>query len=86
MPPKTKGKKAVARKMPPPMPAGEVLTDGIKREEWVLGSSIGKGGFGEIYLAARRGKNAKTPDHVVKIVSTSILVTESEGVFIIGAI
>lgn len=70
MPPKAKGKKA-ARKMPPPMPTGEVLTDGIKREEWVLGPSIGKGGFGEIYLASRRG--TKSPaDHVIKIVSASI--------------
>ncbi len=69
MPPKAKGKKATARKMPPPLPLGEVLTDGIRKQEWVIGTSIGKGGFGEIYMAALKGKDLKNAEHVIKIVS-----------------
>lgn len=55
-------------KMPPPLPAGEVLTD-ILKHSWVLGDSVGKGGFGEIYRAAPAGKSAS--DHVIKIVRYS---------------
>ena len=69
MPPKGKGKKASGRKMPPPLPLGEVLTDGVRKREWVIGTSIGKGGFGEIYLAALKGKDVKNAEHVIKIVS-----------------
>lgn len=69
MPPKARGKKAAVRKMPPPMPKGEIVTDGVKKQEWVLGTSIGKGGFGEIYLAAPKGQDSKNPNHVIKIVS-----------------
>lgn len=69
MPPKSKGRKAVARKMPPPLPTGEVLTDGIKKQQWVIGSSIGKGGFGEIYMATPKGQDLKKAEHVIKIVS-----------------
>lgn len=56
-------------KMPPPLPAGEVLTD-ILKHSWVLGDSVGKGGFGEIYRAAPAGKSASAQhaDHVIKIV------------------
>lgn len=69
MPPKAKGKKAGARKMPPPLPPGEVLTDAIRKEQWVIGSSIGKGGFGEIYIATLKGQDIKKAEHVIKIVS-----------------
>ena len=31
------------------IPEGEILTD-LKEKKWKLGSSIGIGGFGEIYL------------------------------------
>lgn len=57
-------------KMPPPLPSGEVLTD-FRKKEWVIGSSIGKGGFGEIYLAGPQGSSAsaETAKYVVKIVS-----------------
>ena len=74
-PPKRKkvaprAKKNGPYKMPPPLPAGEVLND-IVKQSWVLGDSVGKGGFGEIYRAAPRGKltTAKDADHVIKIVS-----------------
>ena len=45
-------------KMPEPMPLGEILTDTMKKK-WKLGRSIGKGGFGEIYLGWRRLVEAK---------------------------
>ena len=69
---RARGKAAPRKKgaysMPPPLPAGEILTD-VERRQWVLGSSIGKGGFGEIYLATRVGSSASAAaDHVIKIV------------------
>lgn len=51
MPPK-KRKAANARgahALPPPIPEGEVLTDNLKHK-WKVGSPIGSGGFGLIYL------------------------------------
>lgn len=71
MPPKAKvkGKKAVVRKMPAPIPNGEIVTDGVKKQQWVIGASIGKGGFGVIYLAALKGKDTTSTEHVIKIVS-----------------
>ena len=47
--PAPKKRKANAYKMPDPLPLGEVLTD-IRKKQWSLGQSVGKGGFGEIYL------------------------------------
>ena len=71
MPPK---KKLVnGRRMAPSMPKGETVTDIVKKQ-WVIWSSIGKGGFGQIYLAFQSGKN-KTDDnaeYVIKIVSAAI--------------
>ncbi len=56
--------------MPPPLPKGEVLTDAIKKGQWVIGASIGKGGFGEIYLADKHGSSsAANAQFVIKIVS-----------------
>ena len=68
--PKAVGRKKGARKMPPPLPAGEVLSD-FSKKEWVIGASVGKGGFGEIYLAAPQGSSASmtVARHVIKIVS-----------------
>lgn len=70
MPPK-KGK---LYKMPAPLPKSEVLTDTAK-QKWILGPSIGIGGFGEIYAAAE-GEKAPTKDSeyrfVVKIVCKNI--------------
>ena len=54
MPPKKGGgvkkKTAGGYKMPAHMPPGTLLTDLAKRS-WELGSSVGSGGFGELYLA-----------------------------------
>ena len=69
MPPKAKGKKGGARKMPPPLPQGEVLTDGVRKQQWVIGASIGTGGFGEIYTATLNGQDLARAEHVIKIVS-----------------
>lgn len=44
--PKKKG--ANGYKLPDPIPNGEILTDLMKRQ-WIIGNSIGVGGFGEIY-------------------------------------
>ena len=60
-----------ARKMPPPMPRGEVLTDFTKKTDWLLGCSVGKGGFGEIYTATKSA--GKSEDYVVKIVCSTRL-------------
>lgn len=70
--PKTKRAPAV-RKMPAPLPGGMMLTDFTKKVDWVLGVSIGKGGFGEIYTATRLGAKSAGNDvdkeYVIKIVS-----------------
>ncbi|XP_058799722.1 serine/threonine-protein kinase VRK1-like [Phymastichus coffea] len=44
-------KAANGYKLPEPIPKGEILTD-LKKQRWIIGSSIGVGGFGEIYAAA----------------------------------
>lgn len=44
--PKKKG--ANTYKLPDPISAGEILTD-MGKKQWILGVSIGIGGFGEIY-------------------------------------
>lgn len=81
MPPKARPKKASSRKMPPPLPKGEVLVDGIMKQEWIIGQSIGKGGFGEIYTAALKGKDLKDAQHVIKIVSDLKCWGWSNGLF-----
>lgn len=43
-----KRKGANAYKLPDPISAGEILTD-VAKKQWILGKSIGVGGFGEIY-------------------------------------
>lgn len=63
--PKKKG--ANGYKLPEPIPNGEVLTD-IAKKQWIIGPSIGVGGFGEIYSAASyTGGKPKNYPHVVKI-------------------
>ena len=71
-------RKKGAWKMPPPLPAGEVLRD-FNKKQWVLGTSVGKGGFGEIYLAAPHGSSASVASakHVIKIVSVVAVLTNS---------
>ena len=63
--PLNKAKKAY--KMPPHLPEGEVFED-IQKIQWLLGSSVGKGGFGEIYLATRMTASASKAEYVIKIV------------------
>ena len=67
--PKAHPKKRGGRKMPPPLPTGQVLTD-LAKGRWILGTSVGKGGFGEIYLASPEGSSVTqaAAKHVVKIV------------------
>ena len=66
--PKAHPKKRGGRKMPPPLPTGQVLTD-LAKGRWILGTSVGKGGFGEIYLASPEGSSVTqaAAKHVVKI-------------------
>ena len=65
-----KGKASRPYKMPPPLPSGTVLESRSDKSKWITGQSIGKGGFGEIYLAAPSGKSASEKDArcVVKMV------------------
>ena len=49
-----KGRQPKAYKMPPPLPMGEVLT-ALDKSQWKIGTSVGKGGFGEIYSASMHG-------------------------------
>lgn len=55
MPPKAKaagkGRAPAKRKLAEEFPPGEVLTDTVKKA-WKLGSPIGQGGFGLIYLGS----------------------------------
>lgn len=50
--PKPRAKKANGYKFPEKLPSGELLKDRAKKE-WVLGHSIGQGGFGEIYCGMK---------------------------------
>lgn len=63
-----KKKRAGPYKMPPPLPKGEILTD-FRKNKWCLGTSVGKGGFGEIYTACPSGKSIDSAQYVIKIVS-----------------
>jgi len=63
MPPKKAKKTAAGYRMPDHLPPGTILTD-LAKKQWVLGQSVGTGGFGEIYLATESGKGEQ---RVVKI-------------------
>ncbi|KAL0127870.1 hypothetical protein PUN28_003249 [Cardiocondyla obscurior] len=53
--------------MPEPIPVGEILKD-VAKGQWILGKSIGVGGFGEVYSAAPySGKVPKEYPNVIKI-------------------
>ncbi|XP_043462978.1 serine/threonine-protein kinase VRK1-like [Leptopilina heterotoma] len=63
--PKKKG--ANGYKLPDPIPNGEIVTD-LMKNKWIISSSIGVGGFGEIYSAAPySGKTPKDYPNVIKI-------------------
>ncbi|CAH2327926.1 serine threonine- kinase VRK1 isoform X1 [Pelobates cultripes] len=73
MPPKKAApaarKKAPAkRKLAEAFPPGEVLTDSAKKQ-WKLGSTIGQGGFGCLYLADVNSSRTVGPDapYVIKV-------------------
>lgn len=51
--PKKKG--ANGYKLPDPIPNGEILTD-LMKNKWIISSSIGVGGFGEIYSGREKKK------------------------------
>ncbi|RWS17404.1 serine/threonine-protein kinase VRK1-like protein [Dinothrombium tinctorium] len=58
-------------RLPDPLPKGEILTDSVKTQ-WIIGESIGCGGFGEIYAAKRLANNAEVNgesdyDYVAKV-------------------
>ena len=53
-------------RLPDPLPAGEVLTDNTK-SQWVIGKSIGCGGFGEIYAAKPFTDRSDQWNYVVKV-------------------
>ena len=46
-------KKKNGYKLPDPIPRGEIITD-ISKKQWIIGESIGLGGFGEIYSGTRK--------------------------------
>lgn len=63
--PKRKG--ANLYKLPDPISAGEIFVD-LTKNQWILGTSIGIGGFGEIYCAAPyNGKVPKEYPNVIKV-------------------
>lgn len=64
---KVAAKGAKGYKKPEPVRNGEILTD-VSKVQWKVGPSIGSGGFGEIYSAAKVGET-KEFNYVVKIVS-----------------
>lgn len=51
--------------LPDPLPLGFQLCDNVKTS-WILGKSIGLGGFGEIYAARKKGERKE--NYVVKVV------------------
>ncbi|XP_071963713.1 serine/threonine-protein kinase VRK1-like [Antedon mediterranea] len=64
-----KPKKARAYKLPKPLPEGEILTEHSGKRQWRIGSIIGQGGFGYIYLASDNVKEKVVAEaqHVLKI-------------------
>ncbi|KAL3274419.1 hypothetical protein HHI36_015809 [Cryptolaemus montrouzieri] len=62
--PKKKG--ANGYKLPDPLPKNEILVD-LAKKKWKLGTSIGQGGFGEIYSAQEADTKSANYPYVVKI-------------------
>uniref|UniRef100_A0A0A9XX25 non-specific serine/threonine protein kinase n=1 Tax=Lygus hesperus TaxID=30085 RepID=A0A0A9XX25_LYGHE len=63
--PKPRKRKANGYKFPDKLPKGEILRDTAKKD-WILGDSIGQGGFGEIYSAAE-ATSKNDLSYVIKI-------------------
>ena len=53
-------------RLPDPLPPGEKLSDNTKKE-WIVGESIGRGGFGEIYTAKPANDKSECWNYVIKI-------------------
>lgn len=73
MPPKKadgvkKARAPAKRKLAEEFPSGEVLTDNAKKK-WKLGSAVGQGGFGLLYLANEDSSGPVTADapYVIKV-------------------
>lgn len=60
-------KKRGGRKVMKQIPKGDVLTDSFKKN-WIIHSSIARGGFGEIYTASKSSDSVHQ-NYVIKIVS-----------------
>lgn len=67
-------KKANGYQMPEKIPIGEVLTD-LAKQKWRVATSIGSGGFGDIYCASNVDGSRKSDDNpfVVKVVCIELL-------------
>ncbi|XP_043199465.1 serine/threonine-protein kinase VRK1-like isoform X2 [Amphibalanus amphitrite] len=63
-PPSPARRAAAGHRLPAPLPAGLTLTD-VSQQRWRLGRSIGSGGFGEIYSAAR--DSSAEASHAIKV-------------------
>lgn len=63
-----KPRKKKGYQMPDHLPKGEKLQS-VNKKEWILGPSIGIGGFGEIYSAAEADNKKSSYSYVIKIVS-----------------
>lgn len=69
--PAVKTKRAKGYQTPIKIPLGATFKD-LSRQEWVVGKSIGSGGFGDIYSARKIGTSIKQPEDypfALKIVS-----------------
>ncbi|KAI1294188.1 Serine/threonine-protein kinase VRK1 [Halotydeus destructor] len=53
-------------RLPDQLPYGEVMTDSLKGQ-WVIGQTIGSGGFGEIYAAKQISDKTDNWNYVVKV-------------------
>lgn len=53
-------------RLPDPLPSGEILTDNVKAT-WMLGESIGCGGFGELYLAKSTAEKLNDFNYIIKV-------------------
>lgn len=71
-----KRKAANGYKLPEPIPKGEILVD-IAKKKWKIGSSIGQGGFGEIYAVQEANSKSASYPYVVKIVCLWLLSFEA---------
>jgi len=58
--------------LPDPLPKGLVIQD-LRQQKWIIGTSVGIGGFGEIYSAASLN-SSDSSSYVIKVVNLFICV------------